>query len=107
MVEALAQVPGVTSVAFANQLPLRAGFRGITILPEGRAPANDGRGVIFMMVTPQYFATMGIPLRAGQFLSEGGAFGDTVLVAINETAARRYWPDQNPVGRYGRMNTAD
>ena len=51
------------------------------------------------IVTPDYFATLKIPLRSGRlFDAHDDASGGEVVV-INEEAARRYWPDANPIGR--------
>jgi predicted permease len=107
MVDALAEVPGVGHVAFANQLPLDGCCFGGTLYPEGQPPTSDARRVSFMSVMPGYFTTMGIPLRAGRLLTERDTSQDMAFGVINEAAARRYWPDRNPVGSYARISRPD
>jgi len=57
-------------------------------------------------MTPGYFATLGIPLVRGRDFSAGDGPGAPLVLVVNETLARRLWPDQDPLGRrlklYGR-----
>ncbi len=50
------------------------------------------------MVTPGYFAAMGIPVRRGAEFSERDTRTSQPVVIINEAMARQYWPNDNPVG---------
>lgn len=50
-------------------------------------------------VTPGYFESMGIPLRAGRDVSESDTLDSPPVVVVSESFVRRYWPDQNPLGR--------
>ena len=61
----------------------------------------------FLFVTPGFLPAMGIPLRAGRFLTEADTSEDVLFAVVNQAAVNRYWPDRNPVGAYGRMNRAD
>jgi putative ABC transport system permease protein len=54
-------------------------------------------------VTAGYFRTMGITLRAGRPFGEADAIGQPLVVIINETMARRYWPNTSPVGKRVRL----
>ena len=45
------------------------------------------------------FAALGIPLKRGRLLADGDVPGQPLVAVINETAARLYWPDEDPVGR--------
>jgi predicted permease len=96
----VAALPGVRAAAATNALPLENGRAGQAITREGRPalPAADSPQVVQRAVTPGYFTAMGIPLRKGRLFTEADT-GDGNLVAIvNETAARRYWPGEDPVG---------
>jgi putative ABC transport system permease protein len=93
-------VPGVRSAGAINYIPLSTfGFNGGFAI-QGRPPfPRDTAPVVeFRLVTPGYFATMGIPLRHGQdFTGADRATGRPVVI-INQAMADRYWPGEDPVG---------
>jgi putative ABC transport system permease protein len=102
--ERLQALPGVESASLASGLPLAGGGTAMEVHIEDRPPDPDGRqpSAQWRLVAPGYFRTMGIPLLAGRDtndrdLREGD--GGFVGVVISEEMARRYWPDQNPIGR--------
>lgn len=102
LLERLAVVPGVQSVAAVSRLPL-AGDRATSDLTiEGRL--NEGAEVHYRVATPDYFDGLGIPLRAGRNLSEQDTEGQPGVVVINETMARRYWPNENALGKRIRLS---
>jgi putative ABC transport system permease protein len=104
LVAALEAIPGVVSAGLANQLPLAGCCLAGAIYPEGRriSPEAVERTVI-LFVSPAYFRTMGIPLRSGRFLTEADTATDLVYAVVNQAAAARYWPNQNPINLYGRF----
>jgi putative ABC transport system permease protein len=51
------------------------------------------------VVTPGYFAAMRIPLRGGRDFAEQDAAGAPLVTIVGEAAARRFWPDQDPIGK--------
>jgi putative ABC transport system permease protein len=63
-------------------------------IPEGPAPEVEYR-----VATPDYFATMGIRLRAGRFFDDHDDASARTVVVINETMARTYWPGESAVGK--------
>jgi putative ABC transport system permease protein len=104
LMERLQALPGVESASLASGLPLAGGGTAMEVHIEDRPPDPDGRqpSAQWRLVAPGYFRTMGIPLLAGRDtndrdLREGD--GGFVGVVISEEMARRYWPDQNPIGR--------
>ncbi len=107
LIEALEAVPGVTSAGVVNQLPLDGCCMGGTVYVEGRPPGDEGRRVSFLFVTPGFLPAMGIPLRAGRFLTEADTSEDLLYAVVNQAAVNRYWPDRNPVGMTGRLNRPD
>jgi len=107
LIEALEAIPGVTNAAVVNQLPLDGCCMGGTVHVEGRPPGDEGRRVSFLFVTPGFLPAMGIPLRAGRFLTEADTSEDVLYAVVNQAAVRRYWPDRNPVGAMGRLNRPD
>jgi putative ABC transport system permease protein len=103
ILDALHSIPGVTGAASVNQLPLSCCF-STTIYADGR-PADTGASqrTSMLNVSPEYWQTMRIPLRAGRLLTEHDDSQTLPDVVINQAAANRYWPNQNPVGQYGRF----
>jgi putative ABC transport system permease protein len=99
--EAVRQVPGVTSAAFVNQLPLSGDYEVYGI--EFEAYPNDLEPGFRYAVTPDYFKTMQIPLRRGRLLDEGDRPGAPVAVVISESFAKRKFPDRDAIGQRVRM----
>ncbi len=94
------QVPGVRQAALTSRLPFR-GRNGTTFTIEGKpvAPDQPAPNAEFRLVSPNYFATMGIPLVSGEGLPE---VADSVAggkVVINKTLAEKFWPGEDPIGR--------
>ncbi|HYX52880.1 MAG TPA: ADOP family duplicated permease [Candidatus Limnocylindrales bacterium] len=105
LIATLEAIPGVTGAAFANQLPLEGCCLGTTLVPEGETPRPDFQeAASFMIVSPGYFKTMRIPLHRGRLLTADDNHEDPLPVVINETLARRNWPDRDPVGAYARAS---
>ena len=99
-------LPGVTSTALTNFTPLGPGGLPSPVEIAGRAPdpVHDPQ-VWFMTVSPGYFRTMRMLLRAGRDLTvEDLAAGPAVVV--NEAFARAFWPGQDPVGRQVTLHKA-
>jgi putative ABC transport system permease protein len=93
-------IPGVRSVGAINVLPLsgRDGRRGIVV--EGYEPAPDTPTRAHpRAVTPDYLRTMGIQLSAGRGFTTDDRANAPLVVIVNETMARRYWPAASPVGK--------
>jgi predicted permease len=104
LIRALEAIPGVSAAGFVNQLPLAGCCMSTSIYPEGRPASLDvSHRTSLMVVSPTYFQTMRIPLRAGRLLSDQDAHPNLLLTVINDSAARYYWPDRDPVGVFGRF----
>jgi putative ABC transport system permease protein len=100
VLEELRAVPGVQAAGAISYLPLsNFGFNGAFSI-EGRPafPRDTAPVVEFRMVTPGYFATMGIPFRRGQDFTTSDNTGGRPVVIVNQAMADRYWPNQNPIG---------
>ena len=106
LIETLEAIPGVVDVALANQLPLNGCCFSTTIYSEGReANPREMQRTSFVLASPGYLRTMQIPLRRGRFVNERDASNDRLSVDINQAAATRYWPNQDPVGAYGHLSS--
>ena len=92
------RIPGVESAAIASSLPLSGRIDMIFNIP-GRTPP-EGRhfngDVPWRIVSPHYFAVLRIPLMAGRLFGEREP---TKTVVISQAAARKFWPNSNPVGQ--------
>jgi len=93
-------LPGVVSAAYTTGLPLvlGAGVMMVTVPGTVSNPATAPRASI-RFVTPQYFATMRIPLRRGRFVDERDSATAPPAVTISESLAQALWPGQDPIGR--------
>ena len=93
-------LPGVRSVALASNAPLNVGFlRSVFI--EGQEPAPGGRGILTLVSTvgTKYFETLGIPVLRGRDFAETDQENSPKVVVINEAMARRFWPNDDAVGK--------
>jgi putative ABC transport system permease protein len=96
--ESLARIqalPGVQSAALGT-LPLIGSHFTFPLQIEGRPPFERGRepGILGSSISPGYVQTMGMQMRAGRPCSAQ----DEKVAIINETVARRFFPDENPIG---------
>ena len=102
-------LPGVESAGAASTLPL-AGFWGPTdFLVEGQAPPKPGESPSAdnRLVTPGYFSTMRIPLLRGRDFTETDRDGGLNVAIVDETLARRYLGEENPIGKRLNLGTAE
>ena len=93
-------LPGVKNVGGIAQLPLGTKLRNAArFVIEGQPVAESGgRPIVeFRTVSLDYFATVGIPLRAGRFFNEDDLH--QLNTVINETMARRFWPRGDALGK--------
>jgi predicted permease len=94
-------LPGVRSASITNYLPL--GFEGISQdFRIEEKPADETKNVLVgaMSVGPGYFQTMGIPLMVGREFGPQDNDKSPEVVIINEAISRRFWPGQDPVGKF-------
>src|SRR5215204_3823406 len=98
-VEAL---PGVSSAAVSQSVPLSGEEHGAQFMVVGRAPAPDGsdrHGSIYHRVSAGYFKTLGVRLLKGRGLTERDTAGAPAVVLVNETLVRKVFPDEDPLGK--------
>jgi putative ABC transport system permease protein len=94
-------LPGVDAAGFATSLPF-SGSRGsssFSIDDRPTPPDADGPAADRHQVAPGYFRAIGIPLLEGRDFSDADDRSHPGAIIINETAAKRYWPGENPVGK--------
>jgi predicted permease len=101
VLERVASVPGVQAASVASVVPLFAGGFARTVFLEGQDTSDRraGRLVQISVVGPKYLETTGIPLMRGRSLVETDQPTTPIAVVINETMAKRFWPDQDAIGK--------
>jgi putative ABC transport system permease protein len=101
-VAGLAALPGVSAAGVTTALPLGDREWGKFFSIDGRsAPASLGEvpNVSYREVTPAYFRAMGSTLRRGRLFTAQDGPRQPGVAIINETVARRFWPDDDPLGK--------
>src|SRR6185295_9294568 len=100
-VEQVRTLPGVTDVAVASDIPLvgrpghfRVYVEGVPDPGAEKVPRVPGR-----FISKDYFGLLHIPLVAGRTFSEGDNDKSTRVTIVNESFARRFWPNENPLGK--------
>ncbi len=94
-------LPGVESAAFTNSLPI-AGQTWGSVFVVGDQPVPERSQIpiaAFNPVSPEYFQTMGIRLLRGRSFTEADGPQSPNVVVINETMARHFWPNEDPIGK--------
>jgi putative ABC transport system permease protein len=101
VVARIAQEPGVSAVAASNAVPMGGSFSNGSFAIEGATPWAPGEGPMLKrdVVTPGYFATMGIPLLRGRDFNEGDARDARLVMVISQATAERFFPGRDPIGQ--------
>jgi putative ABC transport system permease protein len=99
--DAVAAVPGVRDVAFTSALPLEGWGYGMPFQIVGAKTLDVANrpDCFFKMVGSKYFHTLGIRLTRGRLLDEHDVKGAPPAAVINETMAKKYFANDNPVGK--------
>ena len=105
--ETLRAIPRVHSAALASSLPFTGSASASSMLPDV-AQATDGTIRYFRnFVTPGFFETLGIGLKAGRNFTEHDRAGSPLVAIINESGARRIWGQVDATGRHFRLGAPD
>jgi len=110
LIETIRRLPGVENAGFTDLMPLTGWGNNTVMRVEGRpVPKNwlETESIEQRFISPDYFQSMRIPLLAGRFLTEADKIGDVVPMVINQTLAKLYWPNSNPLGAYVRILSWD
>jgi putative ABC transport system permease protein len=101
------EMPGVQSASFANCFPMGYYNNADRILVPDRQTLKDqsADSVLYNVVSPAYFQTMGIRLLRGRVFTDADDEQAPRAAIISETMAARFWREQDPIGREFRMNS--
>ena len=104
----LSDIPGVESIGFAANLPLKQAFNPSPVLVTGREPPTglvNGKEPPLeaqtgtQMVNPDYFRALRVKLVSGRFFEERDNFGAPEVAIVNEAFVRRFFPNEDPIGK--------
>jgi predicted permease len=101
LVRRVSALPGVRSTAISAALPLIP-KRITPVLPEGQpeVPLGQRPFIIIEAINSSWFQTLHVPLQAGREFTDADKAGSPNVVIVNQALARRYWPNQNPIGKH-------
>ncbi len=105
LLERIQALPGVRSAALVWIVPL-GGMRGGTdIVTESRERPGEKQTtqVDYNVISPDYFATVGLPVLRGRAFTDRDREGALPVAIVNEQLARRFWPREDPMGKRFRL----
>jgi len=100
--EAVQTVPGITSLTLSTNVPLFGGTAiSRSVFPEGEEGTSTRNGILTQTdnIAPDYFKTLGTPVMRGRQFDSSDREDSPKVAIINEAAARRFWPNQDAVGK--------
>ncbi len=110
ILDRLSALPGVKVASLTDWIPMTLSHKGEDAYPEGYVPhPHESLQVYHAEVSPRYFESLNIPILEGrEFTPDDDEKAPKVLI-VDQTAARRYWPGQDPLGKrlrvWGRLFT--
>ena len=107
LINRLKSLPGVQAVGISMSLPPNQlqisndfGIEGRPLPPGQKRPVAEE-----LTISPDYFTVLGVPLLRGRFFTDADKAGALRVLIINEAMARRFFPNEDPVGK--RLQTGD
>jgi putative ABC transport system permease protein len=113
VLEQVRAMPGVRAAGFVSFIPMatmRGGIWPVVVNGDPNAPesvrsANNAAAIRF--VTPGYFDAMRIPIKRGRDMSDSDTRDRPAVAVVSESFVRRYWPNEDPIGRHFTFAFAD
>jgi predicted permease len=101
MLERVQAVPGVTAVGLASDLPLGGSSSAVFYSAEGdtTADAQTVPRAYVHRVSPEFFKALEIPVLKGRSFTSADAAAGSTTVIVSEQVVRRFWPNQDPIGK--------
>jgi putative ABC transport system permease protein len=100
LVARIEALPGVQAASVSRGVPMDdwAGWDFVTA-DNPNPPAGEVPDANYIVIGPDYFRALGIPLRAGRTFSETDTPAGQRVAIVSESLAQKYWPDENPIGK--------
>ena len=96
-------LPGIAGASAVSRLPLNPGTSNRSVEIEGRTPPPSGDiAPDYLVVTSDYFQTLGVPLLAGRTFTDRDDASAAPVVIVSEATARHFWPGQDVIGKHLR-----
>ena len=107
-VERIRSLPAVTAVGAASGAPF-ANVNGMPLVVEGRTytDLNQLDGLIFALVTKDYFRAQGLALKRGRLFDDSDRAGTQPVIILNEAAVKKFLPDGEPLGKRVMLGAPD
>jgi putative ABC transport system permease protein len=107
-IERIGTLPGVTSVAASTGAPF-ANVNGMPLVVEGRTytDLNQLDGLIFSLVTRDYFRAQGLALQRGRLFDDNDRAGTQPVIILNEAAVKKFLPEGDPLGKRVMLGAPD
>jgi putative ABC transport system permease protein len=105
--DSVAALPGIRDAAVTSAPPMQGWGFGLPFQIQGRSGAADGgrSGLGFKIVTASYFSTLGMKMKEGRSLAETDVANAPRVIVINETMAKRYFKNDDPIGQHLMLQT--
>jgi putative ABC transport system permease protein len=99
LVDRVSAIPGVIHASMSDGLPLSGGVNNKSLTIPGRLDLSDNQMIGIRAVTPAFHSALGIALKRGRSFNGTDRQGAPNVVIINESAARKYFSGEDPIGR--------
>ena len=109
LVERVRAVPGVVAATLSNDLPLDGSASAVFYTAEGQ-PAVNAQNIpraYIHAVSPDFFATLGIPLTQGRTFIDNELVPQSTAVIVSDQVVKRFWPGQDPIGKRLKFGAVD
>src|SRR5262245_22812673 len=98
--ERVRAIPGVESAALAERVPFSINYnRNLVFLPDRHGPNDKGVVIDVARVAPEYFTALGVSILQGRNFAPTDTPTSPGVAIVNESMARKYWPNQNAIGK--------
>jgi predicted permease len=100
ILDRVSALPTVTVASFTDWTPMNLNRKTFDAYPEGYAPRpHESLDVQHAEVAPRYFETLGVPILEGRDFAQYDNRKAPLVAIVDQTAAKRFWPGQDPVGK--------
>ncbi len=98
LLEQVAAVPGVETVGSVTALPYGGSTNSFGYTVESPVSGDQTTSIISQLASANFFRAIGIPMLSGREFNEGDVDGAAPVVIVSDALAKRFWPDQEPLG---------
>src|SRR5258708_30560927 len=109
VVDRVRVMAGVAGVVMTESLPLSPSQTVVSVVPGGyQFPKGREKAIVFgSAVDAAYFSTMNVEIKRGRAFTDDDRAGSRRVAIVNEQFTKTYWPDQDPIGKQIRLDSAD